>query len=341
MTVLFYKLIWLPGEKGLLKSAYLAMKKIVEITNIQMNNSIDFKLILALVGVALFWGTTYLGIRVAVESIPAWYVASCRHIVGTVVIFIILVIKKELKWIGWGSFRRQILFSLLMVVVANGMTTVAEETIPSGLASLLHATSPLFVFLGSAFLGMQKPTLRGLVGVLFGFIGILLIFKDGISDLMDPGYEAGIISLIIAVLSWTTGTIYTKRYSDRPQYIFLNLFYQFLFAAIIQFCLALIFSGKPNFQYWKLESIAATVYLALFGSVLGFFCYHYALKKVSALSVSILTYFNTIIAIFLGWLILDEHVDINIIIATGLIITGVFITNFKSWKVAPLPSETK
>jgi len=299
-----------------------------------MKNSIDLKLLIALAGVALFWGTTYTSIRVAVASIPAWYVASFRHITGALIIFLILIIKKELKWIGWDSFRRQILFSLLMVVVANGMTTVAEETIPSGLASLLHATCPLLVFLGSALLGMQKPTIRGFVGVIFGFTGILLIFRDGIRDLMDPGYKAGIISLIIAVLSWTIGTIYTKCYSDKPQYIFLNLFYQFFFAAIVQFCLALIFSGKPTFEYWKLESAAAIVYLAVFGSVLGFFCYHYALKKLSASSVSILTYFNTIIAIFLGWLLLEEHVDIDIVISTALIITGVFIMNFKGRKVS-------
>lgn len=297
-----------------------------------MNKSVDVKLLLALAGVAIFWGTTYMSIRVAVESIPAWYVAAFRHITGALIIFLILIIKKELKWIGWDSFRRQILFSLLMVVLANGMTTVAEETIPSGLASLLHATCPLFVFLGAAFLGIQKPTVRGFVGVAFGFAGILIIFRDGLSDIMDPGYKAGIISIIIAVLSWTAGTIFTKRYSDRPQYIFLNLFYQFLFAALVQFCLAFIFSGGPTFQKWKLESIAAIFYLAVFGSVIGFFCYHYALKKVSASSVSILTYFNTIIAIFLGWLILKEHVDFDIVFSTALIITGVVITNFKGKK---------
>ncbi|WP_246834100.1 DMT family transporter [Pedobacter sp. G11] len=73
----------------------------------------------------------------------------------------------------------------------------------------------------------------------------------------------------------------------------------------------------------------AAVYLAIFGSVLGYFCYHYALKKVSASEVSILTYFNTVIAIFLGWLILNEQVDVDLIVATALIIAGVFITNYK------------
>ena len=294
-----------------------------------MKSKIDLKLVLALTGVALIWGTTYLGIRVAVESIPAWYVTAIRQTIASLIILIILIKQKELKWIGWSSFKRQILLSILMVVIANGMTTVAEKTIPSGLTSLINATSPLLVFLGCVFLGIQKASLKGFIGVFIGFLGIVFIFRDGISDLLDPGYRNGILSLVIAVSGWTIGTIYSKKHSAKPQYIFLNLFYQFVFSAIVQFGLALIFSGKANVNSWKTESVFAAVYLAIFGSVLGYFCYHYALKRVSASEVSILTYFNTVIAIFLGWLILNEHVDLDLIVATVLIIAGVFITNYK------------
>ena len=294
-----------------------------------MKSKIDLKLVLALTGVALIWGTTYLGIRVAVSSIPAWYVTAIRQTIASLIILIILIKQKELKWIGWSNLKRQILLSILMVVIANGMTTVAEKTIPSGLTSLINATSPLLVFLGCVFLGIQKASLKGFIGVFIGFLGIVFIFRDGIGDLLEPGYRNGILSLVIAVSGWTIGTIYSKKHSGKPQYIFLNLFYQFVFSAVVQLGLALIFSGKADISAWKTESIFAAVYLAIFGSVLGYFCYHYALKKVSASEVSILTYFNTIIAIFLGWLILNEHVDLDLIVATVLIIAGVFITNYK------------
>ncbi|PWS28555.1 permease [Pedobacter yonginense] len=294
-----------------------------------MKPKIDLKLILALTGVALIWGTTYLGIRIAVESIPAWYVTAMRQTIASIIILIILIKQRELKWIGWPSFKRQILLSILMVVIANGMTTVAEKTIPSGLASLINATSPLLVFIGCVILGIQKPSLKGFIGVFIGFLGIVFIFRDGISDLLEPGYRNGILSLAVAVSGWTIGTIYSKKHSGKPQYIFLNLFYQFVFSAIIQLFLALLFSGKAEVATWKAESIFATCYLAIFGSVLGYFCYHYALKKVSASEVSILTYFNTIIAIFLGWLILSEEVSIDLVLATVLIVAGVFITNYK------------
>lgn len=294
-----------------------------------MKTKIDIKLIIALTGVALIWGTTYLGIRIAVESIPAWYVTAIRQSIASLIILMILIRQRELKWIGWPAFKRQILLSLLMVVVANGMTTVAEKTIPSGLTSLINATSPLMVFLGCVFLGIQKSSLKGFIGVFIGFLGIVFIFRDGINDLLEPNYRNGILSLVVAVSGWTIGTIYSKKHSGKPQYIFLNLFYQFVFSAIVQFGLAFIFSGKADVASWKTSGIFAAVYLAVFGSVLGYFCYHYALKKVSASEVSILTYFNTVIAIFLGWLILDEHVDMDLIVATVLIIAGVFITNYK------------
>ncbi|WP_131536774.1 DMT family transporter [Pedobacter nototheniae] len=294
-----------------------------------MKAKIDVKLIVALAGVALIWGTTYLGIRVAVKSIPPWYVTAIRQTIASIIILFILIRQKELKWIGWHSLKRQLILSLLMVVIANGMTTVAEKTIPSGLTSLINATSPLAVFLGCVALRIQKASLKGFIGVFIGFLGIVFIFRDGINDLLDPGYRNGILSLVVAVTGWTIGTIYSKKHSGKAENIFLNLFYQFVFSAIVQLGLAFIFSGKADVVSWKTESILATVYLAVFGSVLAYFCYHYALKKVSASEVSILTYFNTVIAIFLGWLILNEDVNFDLIIATALIIAGVFVTNYK------------
>jgi drug/metabolite transporter (DMT)-like permease len=293
----------------------------------------DLKLMLALCGVALIWGTTYLGIRVAVETIPAWFVTAIRQSIASLILLVVLLRKNELKWIGWPNLRRQMLISLLMVVVANGLTTVAEKTIPSGLTSLLNALSPLIVFLGSVLIGLQKPSLKGFMGVIIGFLGVAFIFRDGIGDLLDPNYKTGILALCLAISGWSAGTIYTKKYTHRSANIFLDLFYQFAFSAVVQLGLAFTFSGDTDPMAWSSSSLMAVVYLAVFGSVAGYFCYHYALKKISATKVSVLTYFNTVIALFLGWLILDEIITIDIIIATALIIAGVFITNYKTQKV--------
>ncbi|MES2829985.1 MAG: EamA family transporter [Bacteroidota bacterium] len=294
-----------------------------------MKRKPDVRLILALLGVAIVWGTTYLGIRIAVETIPPWFVTAIRQAIASVILLIVLLRKNELKWNGWPYLRRQMLVSTLMIVVANGMTTVAEQSIPSGLTSLLNALNPLVVFLGSVFIGLQKPSWRGFIGVIIGFLGVAFIFRDGLNDLMDPTYRNGIICLCCAISGWAIGTIYTKKYTFQSSNIFLDLFYQFAFSTFAQLALAFIFSGDTQISTWSTPSLLAVVYLAVFGSVVGYFCYHYALKKVTATEVSILSYFNTVIALFLGWLVLNEKITSDIIIATGLIILGVFITNYK------------
>lgn len=297
-----------------------------------MTQKTDLKLIGALLAVAVVWGTTYLGIRVAVETIPPWFVAAMRQSLASLLLLIILIRKKELIWKGWPYFRRQMVLSTLMIVMANGMTTVAEQTIPSGLTSLLNALNPLVVFIACVLVGLQKPSWRGFLGVIIGFLGVAFIFREGISELLDPNYKTGIMFLCFAISGWTIGTVYAKKNNHKSDHIFLDLFYQFAFSAIVQFILAFMFSDDIAVGNWSSRSLIAVAYLAVFGSVFTFFCYHYALKRVTATEVSILTYFNTVIALFLGWLILDEVITIDILIATVLIILGVFITNYKKQK---------
>jgi drug/metabolite transporter (DMT)-like permease len=295
-----------------------------------MNTKTDFKLIGALLAVAIVWGTTYLGIRVAVQTIPPWFVTAMRQGIASLILLVVLLKQNQLKWIGWQALKRQILLSSLMIIIANGLTTVAEQSIPSGLTSLLNALNPIVVFIGCVLIGLQKLTLKGVVGVVVGFLGVAFIFRDGLSDLLDPNYKTGIMFLAIAILGWAIGTIYTKKYTHHTSNIFLDLFYQFVFSAVVQLGFAFMFSDKIEPSTWSTSSLLAVGYLGVFGSIIGYFCYNYSLKHVSATKVSILSYFNTIIAIFLGWLILDEVITYDLLIATALIILGVFITNYKS-----------
>jgi len=288
----------------------------------------DYKLTLAVCTVAIVWGTTFLSIRVAVETIPAWFVAGIRQFLAAIIMFLILTYRKEFKWIGWTNLKYQFIFSLLMLVIANGMTTVAEEEVTSSLTSLISACSPILVFFGSLALGLQKFSWRAFAGVVLCFSGILFIFWDGINDLKNPDYALGILFLFIAIAGWASGTIFTKKLNLHSGNISLNLFYQFLFAGIIQIIFAFLFSDDYNFGNWSLQSISAMLSLSIFGSVAAFFAFHFALTKVSPVQVSILAYINTVISIFLSWLILDEKISAKFIIAAVLIIVGVFVINY-------------
>ncbi len=294
-----------------------------------MNPKIDFKLLFCLIIVGVVWGTTYLGIRVAVETIPPWFITSIRQGIAALIVLGILLYNKELSWIGWSNLKMQLIPSLLMLVIANGFTTIAEQSLPSGLTSIMSALSPVVIFIGSILFGLQKISLKGVVGVLLGFLGVVFIFRDGLGAILDPNYKTGILFLSIAILSWSAGTVYSKKHIHKSNNISLNLFYQFSIASLVQFVLAFIFSSDTNVSLWSNRSIFALLYLAVFGSVLAFFCYHYALKRVTAVQVSILNYINTIIAVFLGWLLLDEVITSDFIVATVLIILGVFIINYK------------
>ncbi|MBW8523917.1 EamA family transporter [Chryseobacterium chendengshani] len=288
----------------------------------------NYKLTFAVLTVAIVWGTTFLAIRVAVETIPAWFVAGIRQFLAAIIMLIILLYRKEFRWIGWKNLSYQLIFSTLMLIIANGMTTVAEEEVTSSLTSLISACSPIVVFIGSVAIGLQKFTMRALFGVLLCFSGILFIFWDGLADMANPDYRMGILYLFIAIAGWASGTIFTKKLNIQSRNISLNLFYQFAFAGIVQLCFALLFSENYNFENWTALSISAMLYLAVFGSVAAFFAFHYALTRVSPVQVSILAYVNTIISIFLSWLILDETISAKFIIASVLIIIGVFIINY-------------
>lgn len=288
----------------------------------------NYKLTFAVLTVAIVWGTTFLAIRIAVETIPAWFVAGIRQFLASMIMLIILLYRKEFRWIGWKNLGYQLIFSTLMLIIANGMTTVAEEHVSSSLTSLISACSPIMVFLGSVAVGLQKFSFRALIGILLCFSGILFIFSDGFADLANPDYSRGIIFLFIAIGGWASGTIFTKKLNIQSRNITLNLFYQFAFAGIVQLCFAFLFSENYNFGNWSIISISAMFYLAVFGSVAAFFAFHYALTRISPVQVSILAYVNTIISIFLSWLILGEHISAQFIVAAVLIIAGVFIINY-------------
>ena len=278
---------------------------------------------------AIVWGTTFLTTKIAVETIPAWFVASLRQSLAALILLPILLFRKELQWIGWKNFKIQIILASLMLIGANGLTTLAQETLNSSLSSLLTALSPVMIYIISLIIGVQKYQFKSLVGIFLGLLGVGIIFSDGLEDLANPQYLKGIIILFTGITSWSLGTVYTKKIKPESNNILLNLFYQFSFAGLVQMGIAFAKVPNPNFENWSLNGILGIAYLGIFGSVITFFSYHYILTKLLPTQASMLSYVNTIIAIFLGWLILDETISAQFILSTMLIISGVFIMNYK------------
>lgn len=286
-------------------------------------------LTLSIIAIAVIWGTSFLGIRFAVETIPPLYVAGIRHVLSAFILFVFLMFQGGIRWIGWEKLKVQLILSTCILILTNGLVTIAEKFVSSSLASLISACSPILVFIGSVALNMQKFTLKSMLGILLGFTGIIFIFWDGIADFANPDYTRGILYLFLGISANAAGALYIKKTGYTNDNMLLNLFYQFTFAGIIQIGTAVFLGEEFHPSSWSLSSIIALLFLTIFASIIAYLSYIYALTKVSAVKVSLLSYINTIIAIFLGWLVADEKVDSKFIIATALIIIGIFITNYK------------
>ena len=294
-----------------------------------MTAKLDLKLFFALFSVALFWGTTFLAIRIGVETIPPLLVTGLRNVFAGIILLGYLIYSRQLERMDWPRLRRNMIIAMMMIVLANGLTTFAEKYITSGLAALISTLSPLSVLLINLSLGNEKPSLKIISGIMLGISGMYLIYQNNIADLFNPEYRLGIGAILFAVLMWALGTVYTKRSAVHPGNIIVNLCCQMLFAGFLLVIMQLVLDPVAAWQNWSQRSFLAVVYLAIFGSVIGYASYTYALSKLPSTRVSVITYINVVVALLLGWLILDEEITWRIIIAAALIIGGVVVANLR------------
>ncbi|MDI1316081.1 EamA family transporter [Flavobacterium sp.] len=290
------------------------------------------KLYLAFFCVAFFWGTTFLGIRIGVETIPPFILAGIRNLISGLLIFCYLVYQKQLETINPRQFSRAFLLSILMIVLANGLTTYAEKYITSGLASLISTLNPFFVLMLNLILGYEKLSVKTIIGIVLGMFGIFLIYQNSIADLLIPEYRQGIFAILLAIIAWAVGTIITKKGSANSLTMLMNVCVQMLIAGVVLCLIQFYLTPNLSTENWSNRSIVAMIYLALFGSVVGYVAFSYLLSQLPSTKVTVLSYVNVIVALFLGWLVLDEVLTDRIILAATLIISGVFIVNYKRVK---------
>lgn len=311
---------------------FLLKKRVPLHFSIYKPNLLKTKLYLALFCVAFFWGTTFLGIRIGVETIPPFILSGIRNLISGSIIFIYLLFQRKLEPVNIRQFSRALLLSIMMIVLANGLTTYSEKFITSGLASIISTLSPFLVFIMNLVLGNEKMSIKTALGILLGMLGIFLIYQNSLTDLLNPDYRMGIFAILTAVSMWSVGTIITKKGSTNSLSMLMNVSLQMILAGIILTLIQLYLTPTIATENWSLRSIAAMIYLAIFGSVVGYVAYSYLITQLSSTKVSVLAYVNVVVALFLGWLILDETITSRIIIAASLIISGVVIVNYNKSK---------
>lgn len=271
--------------------------------------------------ICIVWGTTYLAIRIGVEHLPPMLFAGIRWIIAGLIFISFLFLKgkhlppfKETVHLG--------IMGLLMLGGGNGLVVVAEQWIPSGLTALIITTVPFWIIgLETFFPNRPKLNLTSIVGLILGLLGIILIFGRDLSTLFNSSYIVGILSLLAAEFFWALGTLYSKhkKISVHP---LMGASVQMLVAGV---ALTLLGTSLGEFSSFTLEtnSTFALLYLIFAGSIVGYGSYIYAVAHLPLSLVSTYAYINPVIALFLGWLILNEHIDSMTIIASVIVFAGV------------------
>jgi drug/metabolite transporter (DMT)-like permease len=275
--------------------------------------------------ICFVWGTTFLAIRVALESFPVALLAGLRWTVAGLVLAPMLPLFGE-RLPPPRTWPRIAVLGFLMAVMGNGGVVWAEQYVTSGLAAVLVAMVPFWSVLVEALLpGGERVTARTVIGLVTGFLGILVLVWPELTPGGQQGrlFLAGIVALQLACLGWALGTSFTKRNAVQATP---------LAAAAMQMLLSglmLLTIGTVAGEWGRLgmttRTVGAMVYLVLAGSVVGYSSYVYALKHLPVSTVSLYAYVNPIIAVALGAAILSEPFSMRIAVAAALVLTGIAI----------------
>lgn len=290
-----------------------------------MNNT---KAYLALTTICIVWGTTYLAMLIGVHGFPAFLFSGLRHFTAGLLIWLSLPFLKRKVTLTRKEVINQIIPGVLMLALGNGTIGWAEKYIPSGLAALIVSIMPVYVVLINFITGKSKGTLNAkiILGLLLGCAGIVLIFRDNLSDLTDSKYLAGVLVTFAASLCWAAGTIFMKNNStNKDSYV--NTAVQLTSGGIALLIASPFLDDLSQLQHVQTNSLWALAYLIVFGSLLSFLSYTYAVKKLPVGLVSIYAYVNPIIAVSLGFALNSEKVTTITIIAFITTLTGVFWIN--------------
>lgn len=282
---------------------------------------------LALIFICIAWGTTYAAIKICVLAYPAFLLAGTRQLTAGIIILAIAIALKGKGDLSFRNIRHQMLVGFLMITVGNGLVSWGEKYIPSGVAALICAMMPVFAVMINLGLN-KKEKLNWLIGIgmVLGFFGVALNFRDSLSDLANTKYLGGIIGTLIATLSWAFGSILGKK-SQAQQHPIFNSGLQVAFGGIFLLILSLFTDDHSQADYTNIQAFWSLLYLITIGSVAAYTAYMFALKELPVGIVMTYAYVNPLVAVLLGWWWLNEPLTW----VTGAsfigIVLGVYLVN--------------
>lgn len=274
----------------------------------------------------LIWGSTYLAIRYAVESIPPLYTAGFRHLFAGSILLAWCLAKRLRP--TWAQICASIIIGVFFFLIGHGALHWAEQKVPSGLASLLIASEPIWVFLLSAAAAKRWHWNASLLtGSLLGLGGVgLLVGRSALTSV--PGMFVSSLAVVISALSWSIGVVYSRRshLSGNP----LLLSALSLLAGSAQLLLVGTIAGE--YRGFSLASVSlrswlSLGYLIVFGSVVTFTAYNWLMEHYSPTLVATHTFINPIVAVLLGWFLAGEAVTFNVLLSAAMVVSAVMLVD--------------
>ena len=292
-------------------------------------------LVLAFAAIYVIWGSTYLGIRVAVESMPPFLMAAARFLVAGALLFTWLKLRGA-AWPTAAQWRINAVIGTFLLLGGNGAVVWAEQYVPSGLTALLIGVGPLFIVLTEwAWPGGTRPGANTLAALLLGFAGVTWLAAPWENTAHGGLHLGGVAAILLGCVCWGIGSIYSRhaKHGADP-----------LLASALQMlgggaALLLVAVPHGDFAALRLSAIPARawgafVYLIAIGSLVGFSTFVWLMKHSTPARVSTYAYVNPIVAVFLGWLLLHEPIGPRTLVASTIIITAVVIITLQKAKSA-------
>ena len=293
---------------------------------------------LAFATVCIVWGTTYLAIRIAVETMTPMLLTGARFTAAGVILLAIALLRGESVPRDRRVLRDVVIVGVLLVCVGNLAVVWAEQWVPSGIAALLVATAPFWaVILEAMRRGGDRIRLRGAIGMLIGFIGVaLLVTPSGAGNAFDPHFILGALAIQVGCFCWQFGTMHSKsRLSGIPPLTSSGL--QMLAGGVIVGAVGFATGEAHRFSATP-RTLGALLYLTLFGSVLGYTAFVYAVTTIRTTSLSLYAYINPVVAVILGWAILHEPLTKTAIGAMIVILAGLALSQSGRGARASVPA---
>lgn len=283
---------------------------------------LDWLVFLAL---GFMWGSSYLFIKIAVDDFGTFTLITLRLLIGAAFLWVVLAAARTPLPRQRRTYGHLIVMATINIALPFTLITWAEQSVDSALAAILNSTVPLFVIvIAPAFLPEEPIRVNGVLGLAVGFIGVVLLVSPNLIGVRGDPF--GALALLGSSLTYAIGNVYNRR-NVRGLPPLIPAVFQVTFALLIVGVLAIVIEQPWATAAPGLEAWFSVIWLGIFGSGLAYLAYFRLLGRWGATRTSLVAYLLPIFGIVLGWLVLDEHVDLTLIVGTGLVIAGVAIVN--------------